>query len=264
MRRVLSAVAVSICLLSVSAGIALAVPPTNDDIINATQVTSLPFTDMVDTTEASTAGDDPDCVGAGPTVWYVYSPATDQNLLADTFGSDYDTTLSAYTGSPGDLEQIACNDDAGDDLQSAILISAESGITYYFMVGAFASGPGGALVFNVDETELQPAQMDVTVKGNGRFSRSGSATVSGTATCNDGDSALIDVTLEQRVGRIIIRGFGGTFLECDGNTQAWSVEVFGENGLFKGGRAVASVFGESCGQFDCAFDFEQRTISLKR
>jgi hypothetical protein len=263
MRRVLSAVAVSISLLCLSAGIVAAAPPGNDDISNATEITALPFSDSIDTSEATTAADDPNCFGQGPTVWYVYTPSADQTLLADTFGSDYDTTLSAYTGSPGDLEQIACNDDAGFSLQSAVVIEAEAGVTYYFMVGAFASGPGGNLVFSADETELIPAQIDVTVNGTGRFLKSGSAVVSGTVTCNEGDFAFIEVDLQQRVGRVIIRGWGGTFLECDGTAQDWSVEVVGENGLFKGGRATANVFAESCGLFDCAFDFEQRTISLR-
>jgi hypothetical protein len=264
MRRAVSAVAVSVFLLCLSAGAALAAPPTNDDIANATVVSSLPFTDAIDTSEATTAAGDPNCVGRGPTVWYVYTADADHNVLADTFGSDYDTTLSAYTGSPGSLEQIACNDDAGDDVQSRVLISAETGTTYYFMVGAFASGPGGNLVFNLDETDAQPAQIDISVNPNGRFNSStGSATISGTVTCTEGDEAFIDVELEQRVGRFTVRGFGFAFVECEGTAQPWSAEVSG-SGQFKGGKAQASVFGDSCGQIDCAFDFEQRTVSLRR
>lgn len=36
-------------------------PPANDDMQNATIVPSLPFTDTIDTTAATTASDDPDC-----------------------------------------------------------------------------------------------------------------------------------------------------------------------------------------------------------
>ncbi|MDQ3937574.1 MAG: hypothetical protein M3253_02720 [Chloroflexota bacterium] len=265
MRRTVTAVAISVFLLSMSAGAVLAAPPSNDDIASATAISSLPFNDAIDTTDATTAVGDPDCFGRGPTVWYVYTAAADQTLLADTFGSDYDTTLSAYTGSSGTLEQIACNDDAGDDLQSRIVVNAEAGTTYYFMVGAFGSGPGGDLVFNVDETDAQPAQIDVSVNPAGRFdSRTGSATIGGTVTCNEGDFAFIDVELSQRVGRFVVSGFGGAFVECEGTAQPWSAEVFGFSGQFKGGKAEASVFGESCGLIDCAFDFEQRSISLRR
>jgi len=83
-------------------------------------------------------------------------------IAADTFGSDYDTTLSAYTVSPGGLVQVACNDDAGFGLQSQVTIPVTAGDTYYFMAGAFASGPGGNLVFNVD-VGTPPVEVDVTV-----------------------------------------------------------------------------------------------------
>lgn len=242
-------------------GVVLAAAPSNDDIANATPVTALPFTDQIDTSEATTAGDDPDCVGNGPTVWYVYTPGVDQSLVADTFGSDYDTTLSVYTGSPGSLSQIACNDDASG-LQSAVAFDAAAGTTYYFMVGAFASGPGGNLIFHVDEGE--PTQVDLTIDSTAQFDpTSGSALVTGTITCSEGAFAFIDLQLEQRVGRRTVVGFGGTFVECDGSSQPWTVEVFGENGLFKGGRALATAFSEAC-LFGCATDFEQRSVSVRR
>ena len=265
MRRTVAAFFTAVSLLCLSAGAALAAPPDNDDIANATLVASLPFSDMVDTTEATEAADDPDCSGAGPTVWYTYTPTEDQRLLADTFGSDYDTTLSAYVGSPGSLEQIACNDDAGGDVQSAIVIEVEAGTTYYFLVGAFDSGPGGTLVFNVDETNLQLPEIDVTVDPIGSFDPStGTATITGTVTCSEGaEFAFVDVSLSQRVGRFIIRGFGGTEVTCDGTSQAWSVEVFGETGLFKGGRAEAGVFAQACNVVLCSFDFEEATVRLR-
>jgi hypothetical protein len=243
---------------------ALAAAPTNDDIANATPVTALPFADSVDTTDATTAQDDPDCVGNGPTAWYVYTPATDQQLLADTLGSDYDTTLSVYTGSPGSLTQIACNDDAVG-VQSAVLFDAASGTTYFFMVGAFASGDGGNLTFSVDESDFQPTDVEVTIDGIAKFnSKTGSAYLSGTVTCTDGAVAFLDAGLEQRVGRRTVTGGGSTFVECDGTSQAWTVEVVGDNGLFKGGQARTLVFAEACGIFDCDADLEERSVALRR
>src|SRR5215216_4878856 len=88
-----------------------AAPPSNDDFASATVVTEpLPFTDTVNTSEATTSSDDPECFGNGPTVWYEYTPSQDMLIEADTFGSDYDTTLSIYTRSPGSLTQIRCED----------------------------------------------------------------------------------------------------------------------------------------------------------
>src|SRR5215216_1849447 len=87
-----------------------AAPPSNDDFASATVVTEpLPFTDTVNTSEATTSSDDPECFGNGPTVWYTFTPTQNMYIQVDTFGSDYDTTLSAYTGSPGNLTQLRCH-----------------------------------------------------------------------------------------------------------------------------------------------------------
>jgi hypothetical protein len=127
-------------------------PPTNDDFDDATLIPARPFTDNIDTEGATTAADDPipSCAegGQGPTVWYTFTPSHSKRLEANTFGSDYDTDLVVYTGTRGDLTEIACNDDAGS-LQSRVVFDAVAGETYFFMVGAFASGPGGNLVFNL-------------------------------------------------------------------------------------------------------------------
>jgi parallel beta-helix repeat protein len=140
-------------LLGLLLGIAVAsaVPP-NDDITQATVITALPFADgPLDTTAATMAPDDPDCAGNGPTVWYVFTPARPVIMAANTFGSNYDTTLSVYTGSPGALTQIACNDDFGS-LQSAVSFEATTGTTYFLMVGSYASGSGGSVFLHVEGT----------------------------------------------------------------------------------------------------------------
>src|SRR3712207_847829 len=86
-------------------------PPNNDDFDSATIISSLPFSNSINTVEATTAADDPFCAGNGHTVWYSFTPDEDGEvnafLEANTVGSDYDTTLSVYTGSRGNLEQIA-------------------------------------------------------------------------------------------------------------------------------------------------------------
>jgi hypothetical protein len=50
---------------------------------------------------------------------------------------------------------------------------------------------------------------------------------------------------------------------CDGTTQAWSVEVFGFSGLFKGGRAASVTDAVACGEFSCGFDTEERIVMLR-
>jgi hypothetical protein len=77
-------------------------------------------------------------------------------IVADTFGSDYDTTLAVYTGEPGALSQIACNNDARGTLQSQVRFHAFRQQTYFFMIGAPNDVSGGDLVFNVAQQSDEP------------------------------------------------------------------------------------------------------------
>jgi hypothetical protein len=143
--------------LSLTAREARADAPANDDIANATVINSLPFTDALDTSEATTAPGDPSCAGNGPTVWYEFTSPATTNLAIDvnTFGSGFDTTVSVYESDNGTLVQLACNDDTGS-LQSQVRLLAEAGRTYFVMVGSFSSGPGGPLSFSVQEISPPP------------------------------------------------------------------------------------------------------------
>jgi hypothetical protein len=138
-----------VALLLLCATVAQAAPA-NDEIAHATVIPALPFTDgPLGTTAATPAASDPDCFswGTGPTVWYVFTPTTDLSIIVDTFGSNYDTTLSVYTGAPGALTPLTCAHN------SQVVFPAVDGTTYYIMVGSFAGGPGSSLRFHAAETE---------------------------------------------------------------------------------------------------------------
>ena len=71
---------------------------------------SLPFSDTVDTTEATLDDDDASLgalCGVDPTltfsnsVWYAYTPSTDQTVAIDTSGSSYSVAGAIVTGAPG-------------------------------------------------------------------------------------------------------------------------------------------------------------------
>jgi hypothetical protein len=141
--------------------------PTNDDIAQATVITALPFTDgPLNTTGATTAPADPSCSGRSHTVWYVVTPTADLSMIVHTFGSDYDTTVSVYAGTPGTLTPLACTDDTLVNwnlrsLQSQVVFQAHAGTTYYIMVGSYDSGPGGRLLF----WAVEPAPLEASVFG---------------------------------------------------------------------------------------------------
>lgn len=116
-------------------------------------------------------------------------------------------------------------------------------------------------------TAPPPPEVTLTVNSSGRFNSStGSATISGTVTCTGGpiDFSFIDVSVRQVVGRFFIDGFGVIEgFTCDGTTQSWSVEVFGFNGTFRGGKALTVTFALACGTFFCGEGYEERVVQLK-
>ena len=131
--------------------------PANDSCDQATVVSVLPFADNVNTTTATSGPEDPitSCAsgGGGNTVWYTFTATADVTVSANTFGSDYDTMLGLFTGTCGDLTEVACNDDA-QGTQAEIIWTATAGVTYYVMVGEYAgAGNGGNLTFNFQESE---------------------------------------------------------------------------------------------------------------
>jgi hypothetical protein len=136
-------------------------PPPNDEMAHATVITALPFIDgPLTTAPATTAADDPDCAGHGHTVWYVVTPTADLSMIVHTFGSKYDTTVSVYSGTPGALTRLACNDQFHSQ-QSRVAFSAVAGTTYYVMVGSYRSSPGGRLLF----WAVEPAPLAASVFG---------------------------------------------------------------------------------------------------
>jgi hypothetical protein len=257
-------------VMTALAGPVSAVPPGNDDIASPRIVGALPYADgPYDTTESTTGATDPTfCFGEPDrsTVWYSFAPATSGNYEADTFGSDYDTTL--YVGTPdgsGGIDVITCNDDA-QDLQSALSWDATAGTTYLLAVGTCCgggvvgqAGGGGSLRFHVDVAPPPPT-LTLTVDGTGSFSRYGVATIRGSISCSNADGVEIDADATQRVGRILIRGFGSTFVDC--STTRWTLDVSSEDGKYLGGALSVNVFAFACGTFECTDASVSRTVRL--
>jgi hypothetical protein len=137
----------------VAPGTALAQPPANDDFDAAVVIGGLPFQTSTSTVEATAAADDPTSCTNNGSVWFSFTPDHDLTIDADTFGSGYDTVLSAYTGTRGALTLVpgACNDDSSS-LQSRIVFAATAGTTYHFLIGqccGSGGSGGGSLIFSV-------------------------------------------------------------------------------------------------------------------
>jgi hypothetical protein len=262
--RSLTVAAVILATMILGMPWASAAPPSNNDFANAMVVTEpLPFDDTVDTTDATSDATDPapGCIfdSAGHTVWYAYTPSQDLAIQARTFGSDYDTVVAAYTGTAGNLTEIGCSDDANGTLQSNVLVEAQTGMTYYFMVGGFGDASGtlafevGAPIpaFNIDEVAISSVG---TVRP-----RTGVATISGTITCTSGPSVVdVLVSVSQRIGRTTVHASGEDLFACDG-TVPWSIQVEPTDGLLVGGPAQVEV--EAFGFHTSGF--AQATVKLR-
>ena len=71
----------------------------------------------------------------------------------------------------------------------------------------------------------------------------GQATISGTIACSEPLAGFIEVSLQQRAGRLIVVGSGFTDVACSPEGTTWSVTVSGP-GRFAGGQALASARAE--------------------
>lgn len=192
--------------------------PPDDNFANAINITTLSYVDVEDSSNATTSLSDPtpppSCVqqltaaqgntggepnGVYNTIWYQFTPTFPAVLEVDTIGSTYDTVLSIWTSSSGNLTNVACNDDInpGVNIQSQLSqIALAAGTTYYFMVSSF--GPpdpnpialGGKSVFNFSYnagvypaptlTSISPTSshsgdpdLTITVNGSGFFNGAG-------------------------------------------------------------------------------------------
>ena len=141
-----------------------AVAPSNDDMASATVVGSLPYTDTVDTTDATLEGLEPtyDCgYTMAATVWYSYTPGTSGPVYVNTLGSAINNAVHVFNQSGMTL--VDCDANGAD---SRVLFTAAAGTTYLISVGG-SDGGAGSVVISIEEPEgfgaCTDAAVDVTV-----------------------------------------------------------------------------------------------------
>ena len=210
-------------------------PPPNDEIDNAVAVTGIPFTHAQQTATATSAPDDPFCYGSKGSVWFAYTPVMTGRVEFNTIGSNYDTTLSAYTGTHGNLSQLACN---WNGSQSRIRFDATAGTTYYIMVGAPFWATPGSLTLHALEAP-PPFTMQITLNPFNLVDPStGGVAVSGTVICSAPSFVFVNGSIRQVRAGHEIRGFFSANVPCDGTTP-WEAPVYYfSNDLFYGRGAA--------------------------
>lgn len=227
------------------AGPAMAAVPANDDFANATVISVTPFTDAVNTDDATSQATDSTGCGGSHSVWYAYTASHDGTFTFDTFGSSFDTQLSAYTGTEGSLTLVACNDDANNTLQSQVSFDVTSGTTYHFMVGGCCrpeDGVSGDVVVHADVT-APPFSFDVTLTAGEVNPKTHEVTLKGTVECTS--AGLVNVA-----GTLVQRNAAGTFsveVACTPDSTDFAAPVTTTAGAFMPGRATVSATGWDCG-----------------
>jgi hypothetical protein len=228
-------------------------PPPNDASADATVVSALPFTDTLDTTEATIGPEDAAgsaaCGLSAPlpkSVFYRYTAPVDQVVRIDVSQSTYAAAVGVLSGEPS-----AC---VTTFLGSGSL-SAQAGRSYLIAVVDFGAGEGGTLRLSISVL-VPPREPVVRLLGSGTVHRATHAvTVPVKYRCDGGPFALLGVQVTQRRGRRTAEGFGSEFSPlCDGMRHVAKVVLFTAPGsVFKPGRAVAtatiSQFVDPFGEF---------------
>lgn len=247
-------------VLLVGASASAQTVPLNDNFANATVIGAAPFTATEDTSLATTEDGTVEpgaCFGDGSrSVWFAYTATANGQLQADTLGSNYDTVLGVYTGAPGGLSAVGCNDDSQCGLQSTVVFSAVAGQTYYFRVTAYASFVSGeTLTFHLGAPPPPPPPLaaSVTINALGEVSAAtGYVRVSGTVTCSQAGYYSLYLNAQQATGRGTT--VGGAFVggPCGPTPTTWTTAFQAQSGRFVGGalaitgNGVATAFG-TCG-----------------
>jgi hypothetical protein len=147
--------------------LAAAAPPPNDNYLASTTISSSPFSDVVDTTEATTQPDlfnpsrdgqpfagggaeSTSCNGTpiGKTVWYDLQPRDDGGVEIKTAG--YDAAVAIFEYDPSDAKitkLVRCENTAG--ATEDVILDVKGGKAYTFQVGG-VNGASGQLTFGLD------------------------------------------------------------------------------------------------------------------
>lgn len=252
-------------MLLLTGGVAVAAP-TNDTYPNRTVIGSIPFTETLDTTTATTDSDDVEInttCGAPATaasVWYSYTPDVDGATIIDVSDSSYSAGVLVATGGPGAWIIQTCG-------PGTVGLPTMAGQTYTILViddQLDGGGNGGTLQMSVTKAPPPPT-IDITIDPIAHLNpQRGSATVTGMVTCTgQAEFAFLQTRLIQRVGRFTLIGFGFSDVVCDGVTHPWSAEVLSETGKFSGGKAADASIAVACGVIFCSVDYEERRVQIR-
>lgn len=153
-RRAIAGAVGAVLLLALLAPAGALAAPANDDFASATPVTSLPFSDAVDTAGATIEAGEPQfCHFVENSVWYAIIPSADATLTAASTGTSW-SQLSVYRqdGSGlGGLSFMGCENFSFEPVVARV----KAGETYYVQ-GSTLFGSTGQLRIAINEVQPPP------------------------------------------------------------------------------------------------------------
>lgn len=237
--------------------------PSNDNFADTEYLTTLTYSVFLDTSGASFEADEPypTCGSGFPlkTVWFAYTPPTNQTLIARADYYYFPTVLAIYTGSSlSNLSATGCS-----NWSSRIAFQAQAGTTYYFQVAGFY-GDEGTIPFTLEVapppqvgisySPYDPSTFDAmsfyantydpagiygftyawtlsdgTTSDQGsfnhQFASDGDYTVNLTATTADGRSGSSSLTIQVRTRDISISRLSVPQMASSNQTKTISVDI---------------------------------------
>ncbi len=143
--------------------VAVEPPPANDAFASAQPLLGSEVSRGADTNRNATkeAGEPAHAGNAGgASIWYSWTAPANSQVVLDTAGSDFDTTLAAYIGSPvSSLTEVASNDDFGGLQTSRVEFMAHEGVTYRIAVDGYMGSDEvatGDVRFRLAQSEEPP------------------------------------------------------------------------------------------------------------
>ena len=184
MRWLTTSLVAVVLLAAPASAMAVAAPP-NDNFAFATTISSVPYTDVQTTTNATTETNEPTsscAIGIGKTTWYKYvatqtvtlNGSVDRTSLA---GNVITPVVAVYTGSDiTSLHQVACSGGSyGEPTPIQVVFPVSASTTYWIQVGSVSGGTPQEYGFTLTGpgatyTALTPARLLDTRNGTGGLS----------------------------------------------------------------------------------------------
>jgi hypothetical protein len=258
--RLAALVAAALPLALIAAAPAFAAAPTNDEITNATVISTMPFHDSVpDMTQATwnPTTDQSNCGGWTESVWYQITPTSTGPIAIDIAGSNNGAfVIDAFTGTPGSLVNVGCS-------QFGLMLNATAGTTYWIMASSACCITGGSL--NLTVYPGVAPQATLAVHGTGLVDKGRNVTISGTINCTGFvvNPGAVTGTVRQVYRRIysITANFSAT--NGCGGKQTWSALAQPTTGGFGKGYATVNASESICNLAGCATPTVTLVIKLK-